>query len=79
MATDLASVHPTRQFLIADLVTGRDWVQAACPAILQTCLATMACSDLPWHELALPTRPWVTHILAGMIPTGERVATHLTA
>jgi len=79
MAVDLAPVHSTWQLLIAYLVAGGDCVQAAHPPLLQPGLAAMACTDLPRHKLALPTRPWVAHILAGMIATGKCAATHLTA
>ena len=79
MARDLAPVHSTRQSLVAYLVTGGDWVQAASPLLLQPCLATMACGDLPWQKLALPARPWVANILAGMIATCQIVAANLTA
>lgn len=79
MACDIAPMHTARQFLVADLVTGRNWVQAACPYLLQPCLPAMACSYHPWHELALPARPWMAHVLASMVPTGKLVATHLTA
>lgn len=79
MAIDLAPMHPTWQFLIAYLVAGGNCVQAARPPLLQPGLAAMACTDLAWHELTLPTRPWVAHILASMVPTGKRAATHLVA
>lgn len=79
MAGDLAPMHSTRQSLVAYLVTGGDWVQAASPLLLQPRLATMACGDLHWHKLALPARPWVANILADMIATCQIVATNLTA
>jgi hypothetical protein len=79
MAIDLALVHPTWQFLIAYLITGGDCVQAARPPLQQPGLAAMTCTDLPRHELTLPTRPWVAHILASMVATGKRAATYLIA
>lgn len=79
MASALAPMHSTRQSLFAYLVTGGDWVQAASPLLLQHCLATMARGDLPWHKLALPARPWVANIPAGMIATCQIVAANLTA
>lgn len=79
MTCDLAPMHPTQQLLVADHVTGGDWIQAARPLLLQPCLAAMACGDLLRHELALPARPWVANIQAGMIPTSQHVAASLTA
>jgi hypothetical protein len=72
-------MNPARQFLVANLVTGGDWVQTARPLLLQPCLAAMACGDLPWHKLTLPAWPGVANILAGMIATSQTVATHLAA
>ena len=79
MTCNLASMNLSWQFLVANLVAGGDWVQTARPLFQQPCFTAMACGDLPWHKLALPTWPWVANILAGMVAACQIVATSLTA